>query len=218
MKNFEEKISAFGYEIYKFNLFNDGKHIQEDWIDLALKELKDPNVRDNQSCNLDKNSVSGETLVWSSFETPARSFFDFQNSEMLLEWIVEKVHSVAEHFDLDSIYKPQLTIDWMNVMYKGSFGNCHTHDDDSDPNSLKKVVAVFYLHAPDNSADLLILKNTRRYCEMGIDPRSIPNEEIFPVSVKTGDLVIHKVDLPHAVGEHKSDDHRLCLVMEFLLK
>jgi hypothetical protein len=210
-----EKISAFGYDIYKFNIFKDQLSIPQDCVDSAIAELEKPEVRLNQSCNLDKGTTESETVVWSSFETPARSFFTFSNSDKLLTWIKDKIAKVAPVMGFNDSKAVDLTIDWMNVMYKGSFGNCHTHSDDSEPDTARKVVAIFYLQSSENSSNLLILKNTRDYSSMGINPATIPQEEIYPVAVTTGDLVIHKVELPHAVSIHQSDIPRLCLVMEF---
>lgn len=218
MKNTVEKISAFGFDVYKFNIQRDGPPIQENWIDSAIHELEREDVKQNQSCNLDKGTTSQETVVWSTFETPGKSFFEFKDSEKLMFWIKSKIKDISADLGFSNVQSIELTIDWMNVMHKGSFGNCHTHDDDSELDSNQKVVAIFYLSAPKNSSDLLVLKNTRKYCERGISPFSIPIEEIFPIKVNTGDLIIHKVDLPHAVGRHEDEEPRLCLVMEFRIQ
>jgi hypothetical protein len=212
-----EKISAFGYNIYKFNIFDDQLTIPQTWVDSAIQELATPEVRLNQSCNLDKGTTAGDTVIWSSFETPAKSFFAFADSDKLLEWIKEKIKVVATTMGFNNVKSANLTIDWMNVMYKGSFGNCHTHHDIDVSTTAQNVVAIFYLQAPKNSSELLVIKNTKDYSTMGISPYDIPAEEIFPISVTTGDLVIHEVDLPHAVSIHQSDTPRLCLVMEFQL-
>jgi hypothetical protein len=213
-----EKISAFGYSIYKFSILDDNIEIPSTWTSSALREINKPEVRLNQSCNLDKGSVDDQTAVWSTFETPANSFFSFKDSEVLLEWVTKKVVESAPHLGFTTPTSAFLTIDWMNVMYKGSFGNCHTHSDINEPDTRNKVVAIFYLSAPKDSADLLVLENTRQYCERGISPFSVPQDEMAAVSVSTGDLIVHKVDLPHAVSEHLSNDPRLCLVMEFRIE
>jgi hypothetical protein len=207
------KIEAFDNIIYKFNIVDDGINIPAQWSLFALKELNEPRVLSNQSCNLDKGSINGG-MLWSTFETPAKSFFTFPESSKLLNWVKEKAIEVAPFlgFNCKTI---DLTIDWMNVMYKGSFGNCHTHDDESEPDTAKKVVAIFYLQAPENSSNLLVVKKTKDYSSMGVSPFTIPEDEIYPITVKTGDLILHKVDLPHAMSEHKNFDPRIVVVMEF---
>jgi len=208
-----KKITAFDNTIYKFNLFEDGLTIPDNWIDDSVKELTNPTVLANQSCNLDKGSVDGG-MLWSTFEAPARSFFSFLESEKLLNWIKEKVILIAPELGFKSS-SVKLTIDWMNIMYKGSFGNCHTHDDISEPTTEKKAVAIFYLRAPENSSDLLVIKNTRDYSSMGVSPFTIQDDEIFPIQITTGDLIIHKVDLPHAMSVHQNAIPRIVVVTEF---
>jgi hypothetical protein len=209
-----QKITAFNNDVYKFNIFDDGLQIPNEWISSAMEELQKPEVQKSQSCNLDKGTDYGG-ILWSTFETPAESFFSFAQTEELLGWIKEKAIPVAPALGFDECKSADLTIDWMNVMYRNSFGNCHTHDDIYETHTTKKVVTIFYLQAPENSSDLLVVKNTKDYSTMGVSPFTIPDDEIFPIKVKTGDLLIHTVDLPHAVSKHNTDVPRLCLVMEF---
>lgn len=212
-----KELVAFNNSIYKFNIFDDEIEVSDQWnqwIKSALEELEKPEVQQNQSCNLDKGVEEGG-VVWSTFETPAKSFFTFFQSEKLLNWIKEKLVLVAPHLGFGNCQAADLTIDWMNVMYRNSFGNCHTHDDIEEADTAHKVVTIFYLQAPKSSSELLVIKNTKDYSSMGVNPFTIPEDEIFPISVNAGDLLIHKVDLPHAVGKHNNDMPRLCLVMEF---
>jgi hypothetical protein len=210
-----KKIKAFENTIYKFNIFDDNWSIPQSWVDLAIVEITKPEVISHQSCNLDKGSIEGG-MLWSTFETPAKSFFSFPDADKLLVWIKQKVLQIAPEFGFDS-HSAELTINWMNIMYKNSFGNCHTHDDENDPDTVQKVVVIFYLQAPKDSASLLVIKKTRDYSTMGVSPFTIPQNEIYSVPVTTGDLIIHKVDLPHAIDKHLSTEPRLCLVMEFQL-
>jgi hypothetical protein len=209
-----KKIEAFDNIVYKCNIFDDNLSIAQNWVDLATAEITKPEVLLHQSCNLDKGSIDGG-MLWSTFETTAKSFFSFPDSDILLQWIKQKVTQVAPEFGFTNNQSAELTIDWMNIMYKNSFANCHTHDDESEPDTAQKVVVIFYLHAPKDSASLLVVKNTRDYSSMGVSPFTIPQDEIYPVLVTTGDLIIHKVDLPHAIDKHLSNEPRLCLVMEF---
>ena len=211
-----KKILAFDNLIYQFNITDDGLSVLKGWIDSAMAELKNPNIIAHQSCNLDKGSIDGG-MLWSTFETPAQSFFNFPETDILLTWVTQKVIEIAPDIGFADCKSATLTIDWMNIMYKNSFGNCHTHDDEQEPDTTKKIVAIFYLQAPEHSSDLLVIKNTRDYSSMGVSPFTIPADEIFPISVSTGDLLIHKVDMPHAIDKHSSDTPRVCLVMEFRL-
>jgi hypothetical protein len=209
-----KKIEAFDNTIYKFNILEDGLPMSSSWVELALIEVTKSEIITHQSCNLDKGSIDGGVL-WSTFETPAKSFFSFPDSDRLLTWVKQKILQVSPAFGFTNNQSAELTINWMNIMYKNSFGNCHTHHDESEPDTAQKVVAIFYLQAPKDSASLLVVKNTRDYSTMGVSPFTIPADEIYPIPVTTGDLIIHKVDLPHAIDKHLSEEPRLCLVMEF---
>ena len=209
-----EKITAFNNSIYKFNIEDDNLNVLDTWIESAKYELNRPEIFSQQFCISDKGT-DGEVTIWSTFGTPVKSFFDFEKSEILLNWVKQKTHEISPELGFNNYHSVDLTIDWMNIMYKNSFGNCHTHDDVSEPDTKQKIVAIFYLQAPENSADFLVIKNTKDYSSMGISPFTIPKQEIFPIRIKTGDLIIHKVDLPHAVDRHTLDEPRICLVMEF---
>jgi len=204
-----KKIIAFGNTIYKFNLFEDGLTMFDNWTTDAVKELTNSTVIADQSGNLDKGG-----MLWSTLETPAKSFFSFLESERLLDWIKEKIILVAPELGFKSS-SVKLTIDWMNIMYKGSFGNCHIHDDISESTAGKTAVAIFYLKVPENSSDLLIVNNTKDYSSTGANPLTIPEDEIFPIQVTTGDLIVHKSNLPHAMSVHQNVKPRLVIVMEF---
>jgi hypothetical protein len=208
------KITAFNNSIYKFNIEHDNLQVLKSWIDCAVYELNRPEIFTQQFCIPDKGSID-DVSVWSTFQTPVKSFFDFEESDKLLNWIKEKLIQVAPDLGFTKVKSIDLTIDWMNIMYKNSFGNCHTHDDVAEQDTKEKIVAIFYLQAPENSAKFLVVKNNKDYSSMGVSPFTLSEDEILPIEVKTGDLIIHKVDLPHAVDVHMLDEPRLCLVMEF---
>jgi hypothetical protein len=76
-------------------------------------------------------------------------------------------------------------------MFKGSSVEPHTH-------SFNGFVAVYYLHIPEHSGQLVI-NGEQLYC-------------------KTQDLVIHHSDVIHSVSEHLSDEPRISLIFEATLK
>jgi len=208
------KIIAFNSPLYKFNIFEDGLEILKSWVISAQEELEKSEVISHQSCNLDKGKEDGGTL-WSTFETPAKSFFSFPESNKLLSWVKQKAVEIAPDLGFINCQSVDLNIDWMNIMYENSFGNCHTHHDINELDTKRKIVAIFYLQAPSNSAKLLAIKNTKDYSSMGVSPFTIADDEIIPIDVNTGDLIIHKTDMPHAISKHNNIEPRICLVMEF---
>jgi hypothetical protein len=95
---------------------------------------------------------------------------------------------------------------WINKIYKNCSGKCHTHEGSNDGS------AIFYFDVPENGSKLIILKNkidsavTEKHKDMS-----------YYVDVKTGDLILHRKNVPHAVSEHMSDNPRICFVFDFKL-
>lgn len=215
MKNNLEKISAFENIIYKSNIANDGLTIPNSVIDAVLKEFKKLEVQ--SSLNNKLRPIDGSGICYCTYNIPALSFFDIPETEIFLNWIKEQIKLAATNLGFENVQPPKLTIDWMNLMTKGSVGTSHSHHDDSELDTFRKLVAIFYLQAPENSAKLVVIDNLKDYTNefRGISPSDIPKEELFHIGVISGDLVIHKVAVPHAVSEHLSDTPRICVVMEF---
>jgi hypothetical protein len=93
---------------------------------------------------------------------------------------------------------------WMNKIYKNCSGKCHTHEGYNDG------TAIFYFNVPKNGSKLIILKE---------NIQSVVTEEHKDISnyieVKSGDLIIHPKNLPHAVSKHMSNDPRVCFIFDF---
>lgn len=210
------KISAFTNEIYKMNIVEDGIIIPNSWIEAVLVEFSKPEVKEMQDCTLD-TGLNTKGYCYSTFNIPVKSFFDLPGTEAVMEWTKQQIISVAPDMGFDNVSSANLTINWMNIMTKGSFVNCHTHHDDGEEDAPRKLVAILYLQAPENSAKLVVIDDVKDYTGefRGVPPSEIPKEECFEIPVTTGDLLVHKVAVPHAVSEHLNDEPRLCLVMEF---
>jgi hypothetical protein len=97
---------------------------------------------------------------------------------------------------------------WMNLIHKDCSGKCHTH------NGINDGTAIFYYKVPKNGSKLIILKH-----DIGLESVEEKHKDISEyIDVKTGDLIIHKRDVPHAVSKHMSDDPRICFIFDFRLK
>lgn len=93
---------------------------------------------------------------------------------------------------------------WMNKMYKNCSVICHTHDRNSDG------TAIFYFNVPKNGSKLIILKDN---IQSAVTEKH--KDICHYLEVKSGDLIIHQNDLPHAVSKHMSNDPRICFVFDF---
>lgn len=114
---------------------------------------------------------------------------------------------IIKYFDSSSKKEKILyTRIWANKVYKDCLGECHVHGGINDGS------AIFYYKCPNNSSDLIILKNKIE---------GIVKDEHKDVSkyikVKPGDLIIHDKNVPHAISKHMSEDPRICFVFDFKL-
>ena len=94
---------------------------------------------------------------------------------------------------------------WMNKMFKGCQGKCHSHFYGVDGGS-----AVFYYDVPTNGSKLIILKEK---IDGVVEKKHDKIAHYIPV--ETGDLIIHHSSVFHAVSEHMSDSCRICFVFDF---
>lgn len=96
---------------------------------------------------------------------------------------------------------------WLNINYKGSYNECHTH-----PGS--DLAVIWYL--TDNHGLLKLLDpmlHTRwmLYNKLG--------EHVTKhIDVKAGDMVIFPGDVQHSVEEHQLDTPRICISINLKLQ
>jgi hypothetical protein len=98
---------------------------------------------------------------------------------------------------------------WINKIHKNCSGKIHTHEGHNDG------TAIFYYKVPENGSKLIISKYKK-----DIDQIEQTNENnVFEyIDVKTGDLIIHKRDVPHGVSEHLNTEPRICFVLDFMIQ
>ncbi len=125
--------------------------------------------------------------------------------EGLYEWVTQKILESSDNFGITDPSKISFGRTWANIMFQGCEGTCHSHPLNIDG------VAIFYANVPANGSELVFIKN-------GIDGTYISNyndTEIMRQRVISGDLLIHKPNLPHAVSKHYSQEPRICFIYEF---
>lgn len=134
----------------------------------------------------------------------------------LIEWIkTECLLALPNFYECKS---NNIVIDrsWMNKLDYGTQGRCHRHlgidyGDTDDTNGLgitPDLVGIFYVNAPDDSSDLIIIKDGehRKLHD------EFPEEQKYYLRPKTGELVLHQPDIWHAIGKHNNKDPRICFV------
>ena len=88
---------------------------------------------------------------------------------------------------------------WFNYMPPGSTTTLHTHDDDDE-----LLSAVYYVHVPENSGNLIIYDEAENAVQKKI--------EITP---KAGEFIFFKPDVRHEVTRNNSNEHRLSIGINF---
>jgi hypothetical protein len=120
----------------------------------------------------------------------------------LMEWINQEILKTNQ-FAKDI----QFTKSWCNKMYKGSEGLFHNHFyHEIKPD----FVAIFYIQAEGDCANLVFYQDAKLHSHY----YDYDENKMVKICSKSGMLVVHSPEIPHAVTEHKSDIPRICLVFE----
>lgn len=123
----------------------------------------------------------------------------------LVSWIDSKIKESAPPGKSIEYIKS-----WANKMFYGSQGLVHAHIHPDFKNYKSDFVAIFYVHIPENGAQLVFVDGgefNKKYTEYDESKLTI-------MKCESGDLVIHPPQIPHGVTIHNSHTPRLCLVFE----
>jgi hypothetical protein len=149
------------------------------------------------------DSAHGEILT--SVGNEYSNVLTLPGAEQLMIWITSRIQESAP---------PGKSVDyiksWANKMFYGSQGLVHAHTHPDFKNCESDFVAIFYVHIPENSGQLVFIDGgefNKKYTEYDESKMTI-------MQCESGDLVIHPPTIPHAVTVHNSHVPRLCLVFE----
>ena len=122
----------------------------------------------------------------------------------LFKWIVETSTKALSLFDLP---ETPLEIDRsaMNRMYKNCEGRCHWHMGYEVPGLSKtpSLVGVFYMQ---EGSDLVVVKEGQH----GKLLSEVPLENQSSIKISTGELLLHRPNVWHAIQKHTSEIPRTC--------
>ena len=99
---------------------------------------------------------------------------------------------------------------WSNKMFKDSEGLVHAHSHTDFIDSITEFVAIFYVQASPESANLIFVKDGKfntRYTDY-------PTDHLHPIMCQSGNLIVHDTKICHSVGQHTEDEPRVCFVLE----
>jgi len=148
------------------------------------------------------DSATGEVLTSAGNEYS--DVLTLPGAKGLVDWITSKVQE-------NSPQKSVLYIkSWANKMFYGSQGLVHAHTHPDFKNYESDFVAIFYIHIPEDSAQLVFVEGgefNKKYTDYDKTKLTI-------MECESGDLIIHSPTTPHAVTIHNSHTPRLCVVFE----
>lgn len=142
---------------------------------------------------------------------PIDAILDMPSIPRLAEWIIESIISARYEmcvgkYDPDKVKGVLICRAWANRMFKECEGICHIHEI-----PVLDGVAIFYVDVPDDSANLVFVKNGKDQTYY----RDYQDNDKIYLSPQEGQLVIHRPDIVHCVTEHTSDVPRTCLIFDF---
>ena len=153
-------------------------------------------IAKNISTGIDKNPKDS---LW-DYDTPHLSSLKSKILKIASDVVLKEIQE-AQELNL----KMEYSMGWVNVIGKGEGIEAHTHNDCS-------LVATYYIKAPKNSGDLVIL-NTRNIIDndgkfLYSDKSELDHIHIKPVE---GKLIMFPSYTMHEVQENKSDELRISL-------
>lgn len=166
--------------------------------DLKLDILNTFNQKNILDTPPPKESVGGKAYSTCKFNN--NIVLNLKNIWPLLNYINDFIIKYNPH--AESISYTRI---WMNKTFENTEGKCHTHNGTNDG------TVIFYFNVPKNGSDLIILKED-------IGPRIVSKEDkkiSYNISVKSGDLIIHPKNVPHAVSKHNSKEERICMIIDY---
>lgn len=121
---------------------------------------------------------------------------------MVRKYIPESLH--LENKGTEVVYQRS----WSNRLYKGASALTHRH-----LHPEVDLVAVFYVKVPDNSGDIIFIRNGQD----DVAHTTFSEDDKVYVTPEQGELILHTPETYHAVSENLSDDVRICFVFDIKL-
>ena len=181
-------------------------HVWEcDSIDPSLKKEfdEDLKIKFDESKHLVPESVGDAHSIKDAILNSVKGFDEIQN--MLIVSLTQQLKSIGFIKENDS-RELKLERLWANRMRTGAAAKLHWHN--------TRFVMVYYHHAPENSAELVFIhpKHSAKKFSQEIDFSDNDKLKLVP---KTQTCIFHDGNIPHAVAEHKHQEDRISIILEF---
>jgi hypothetical protein len=212
---------VFNRKIIRFQCDSEEIYKNKNFLQNLDKLFNHPSIRDNTSI---QQSGKMHTTVDKPFISPLQ----LPGGELLEKWMYDKILEASSHFVEFIPTKIEFVRSWANKMYINSSVIPHIHGaqhkiqknySDQLRNKIHQSnyrfkqagVAIFYINNPSNGGDLIFIKDGEVYNDIS----EYSSNDILFANVKAGELILHDVEMCHAVSEHKNNEPRICIVVEF---
>jgi uncharacterized protein (TIGR02466 family) len=196
MNNSEPKIDLyFPVSIYKIENL-----LKKNTIDSMRDEV------DRIEKTVPRGGRNWESDVYNTLGT-----HDIASNEIFKE-LCEKTNWHVNNFNyiLGSNHKITKSIDsWANIYYENQYQEIHHHNE--------QYSAVFFLTAPENSSNFIILNPNEHFQRALSDRREINklNAVTKEIEVKENLLIIFRSHVKHMVPKNKSSNKRVSIAFNF---
>jgi hypothetical protein len=210
--------NVFGESVIRIQCEDESLYHNEDIIKSVNHVFNMPTVTQRVR-NLKGDSHRGPGIT--SVGQPYLELIHLPGASRLTAWVTEQLIMVHKILKVDkkvkSVYYKR---SWANRFFAGSQGLCHNHvkvdkylkevTDFTDENFKPDAVAIFYVDVPENSSDLVFIRNGQPDTHL----KDYDVCDTYRLKPKQGELVIHPPEMWHAVSVHNNDLPRIVFVFD----
>lgn len=197
-------VNAFGHTIHITHCDHPDYYTNSDLVHGVERIFSLPEIQNRpRGADWDSHYGQGETSEILPMLGPA----NIPGATQLTAWVLEQCSQVLGA-------PARVDRSWMNRLNTGSQGRCHRHLGVDKPGMQQTpdLVAIFYVNNPAGGSNLVIVNDGIA----GQLPSDMPESNKYYIRPSTGDLVMHRPDVWHAVSEHLADKPRICFVYQVL--
>lgn len=217
-----ETVNCFGHHLVLGHCDQLDYYVNDD-INSAVERIFSLPEVDNRErdAKWDSHYGDGATSEFNPYLGPEH----ISGAKELMNWIKEQCFEALKEYGIDGT-GIEITRSWMNKMNYKSQGRCHQHmglDQESyQPIKMNSgdapttynygldetpdLVAIFYVTNQSEGASLVVVKEG----VFGTLPSDMEESNKHCILPKSGDLIIHRPEVWHAVSEHLSHIPRIC--------
>lgn len=166
-----------------------------------------------RALEIQKTVRNGDTWLSNTYNTLGS--YDTSNDsyyKKIVDVTVDSIKNVAKEYGVytDNV---ECTDSWLNVSDQNSFQEYHLH-------AGNHFSAVYYINVPEDSGNI-VFRSAETQTDMFPLPASehtLANSKSFIVEPEAGDLLIFRSNVLHMVTINKSNEPRVTMAMNFIVR